>query len=264
MALSLVFPNRDELGKAKQLLNRLCYEYHEVNSLAHLDEAAVPFLVVRENGSEAVHTLLQAKVALSGRVEYRPPLEDVDQGLPCPPEGQEDIVGRVVVMSLTPCAADPEKIRLIAHISGDLSKVMPYLNAVRRGSYNPNANTFSYIDAGRMISLFQSKIAAAKAHEVLDGYATLWRIKCWINAVWARRESIELSYESRKAINVLEIFKRLPGTNCRKCGELTCMAFAALTLQGKHGIAECRPVFENGEYPQLLPPLQQIADGYGL
>jgi hypothetical protein len=214
MALSIVFPNQDELGKAKEFLSRLGYEYQEINRLRELGGIRVPFLVLQGGGNEAVHSILQARIALCGRVEYRPPLEGAVQDLPTPPEAA--------------------------------------------------GHTFSYMEGGRMISLFRSKIAVAKAHEVVDGYATLWGIKCWINDVWARRHNIERCYESRREISVIEIFKRLPGTNCEKCGELTCLAFAALILQGKHRLSECRPVFEDGQYPNLLPPLQQIADGYGL
>ncbi len=259
-----MFPNREELARAKGVLVGLGYEYQEINLPEVLEGLAVPFLVLQKDVSEAVHALMKARASLSGRVRYRPYMEDVADGLPEPVPQHQDKVGNVVVMSVGPCMADPEKIRLISHISGDIGKVMPYLNAVRRGSYNPSGNTFSYMDGGRMISLLRTKIAVAKAHEVFDGYATLWRIKSWINNIWERRDALEPSYESGKEITVLEIFKHLPGNNCKKCGELTCMVFAALTLQGKHRILECRPVFEEGEYPGLLPPVQQIADGYGI
>ena len=39
--------------------------------------------------------------------------------------------------------------------------------------------------------------------------------------------------------NTMEIFKLLDKSNCRKCGEPTCLAFAAAVYQGKHTIEEC-------------------------
>jgi len=39
--------------------------------------------------------------------------------------------------------------------------------------------------------------------------------------------------------NVMEILKLLDKSNCRKCGEKTCMAFAAAVLNGKRLLHEC-------------------------
>jgi Domain of unknown function (DUF3786)/Putative Fe-S cluster len=39
--------------------------------------------------------------------------------------------------------------------------------------------------------------------------------------------------------NVMEIFKLLDKSNCRKCKEKTCMAFAAAVYQGRRQIEEC-------------------------
>ena len=39
--------------------------------------------------------------------------------------------------------------------------------------------------------------------------------------------------------NAMEIFKLLDKSNCRKCNEKTCLAFAAAVFQGKRQIEEC-------------------------
>lgn len=52
--------------------------------------------------------------------------------------------------------------------------------------------------------------------------------------------------------NVIEILNLLEKSNCKKCGEKTCMVFAAAVLQGKKQLGDC---------PQL--PREQVAQ-YGL
>ncbi len=42
--------------------------------------------------------------------------------------------------------------------------------------------------------------------------------------------------------NVLEIFQLLPKSNCRKCGEKTCMAFAGAVFLGRRRLRECPEV----------------------
>jgi hypothetical protein len=42
-----------------------------------------------------------------------------------------------------------------------------------------------------------------------------------------------------QSTNPLEIFKLLDGSNCKKCRELTCMAFAAAVFKGQKQLTEC-------------------------
>ena len=72
-----------------------------------------------------------------------------------------------------------------------------------------------------MVSLFRDRVAIAKADDIVDAWASLERLRCLVNDVWARRDEIEPSFETRRRPPALEIYKRLPGTNCRECGEAT-------------------------------------------
>jgi len=198
----------------------------------------------------------------SGWVEYRPariaiPTEQ-------PPAFAEDVFGEAAIMVLAPCVADVTKIRLIAHIPGDLTEVFPYLNTeMRQASYNRHAPTFTYMDSYRMVSLYPRRITIAKADELVDAWRTLEAIRRQVNEVWARRREIEPSYEMRERPPALEIFKRLPRTNCRACGEATCLAFAVQVWQGRRLPRECRPVFE-GEHARLKDALVEICAGLGV
>jgi ArsR family metal-binding transcriptional regulator len=167
-------------------------------------------------------------------------------------------------MVLAPCIADPQKIRLIAHISGNMEEAFPYLNSdMREGCYNRDGKTFSFIDGYRMISLYPQRISIAKADDIVDGWRMLEKIRCRVNEVYSRRDSIEPSYEMRKKPPALEIYKRLPGTNCRMCGQKTCMAFALTLWSGNAKPDQCAPIF-NGEYPHLKDAFLEICAGIGL
>ena len=54
-----------------------------------------------------------------------------------------------------------------------------------------------------------------------------------INAVWERRHELSAATAARRAPRWLDILTMLPQTNCKQCGEATCMAFAAGLLQQK-------------------------------
>lgn len=82
------------------------------------------------------------------------------------------------------------------------------------------------------------------------------------NEIWARRTEIEPSYERREKPPALEIYKRLPKTNCGTCGQKTCLAFAVAVYMGNVPVAKCRPVF-GGQFSHLKDALIEICAGLG-
>jgi ArsR family metal-binding transcriptional regulator len=176
----------------------------------------------------------------------------------------EDVFGQATIMVLAPCIADAAKIRLIAHVRGDLTEVFPYLNAeMRQASYNKDGPNLTFMDSYRMVSLYPSRIAVAKADEIVDGWRVLEMIRRRDNDVWSRRSRIEPSYERRAKPPALEIYYRLPKTNCRACGQKTCMAFALSLWSGNAAPSQCKPVFD-GEAAYLKPALVEICAGLGI
>lgn len=75
----------------------------------------------------------------------------------------------------------------------------------------------------------------------------------FLNDMEAQKKNIRPNYDQIKPIPIIDILKILPKTNCRKCGYLTCMAFAAAIMKGKSGIDKCPglalPISENAVYP---------------
>jgi len=169
-------------------------------------------------------------------------------------------------MVLGPCVADETKIRLIAHLKGDLGPVLPYLNAViPQASYSPTAEILTFMEGYRMIALYRRRITIAKADEIVDGWLTLERIRRIVEHTWAGRSQIEPSFEIRKRPPAIEIFKRLPRTNCGRCGEPTCLAFAMRLWTGESSVGRCLPVFEEGgAASHLKEALIEICAGMGL
>jgi ArsR family metal-binding transcriptional regulator len=197
----------------------------------------------------------------SGWVEYRQATIGIPDG--DPRHFPEDIFGTASVMVLSPCVADETKIRLIAHITGDMTGVFPYLNAEMRGAcYNENGPMLTFMDGHRMITIYARRIAVAKADEIVDAWRTLEKIRCLANDVHARRATIEPLYVMRKKPPALEIFKRLPGTSCGQCGQKTCMAFALTLWNGTSKPSMCRPIFEGG-YTHLKDVFLEICVGLG-
>ena len=68
------------------------------------------------------------------------------------------------------------------------------------------------------------------------------------------------------ALKALDIFKNLPKTNCKKCGNPTCLAFAMKLAQKKASLDECPDVSEAGKAAlegASVPPIRLVTIGSG-
>ena len=256
------FPSRAEFEKACAYLNSAGGRYEIVSPLPGYGCVGVPALVV---GQEERTSLIIADTdapVCSGWVEFRPATLTVPASMPL--DFAADIFGRCGIMVLAPCVADEVRIRLVAHISGDLGPVMPYLNATKAsGLYCPDGPTFTFMEGARMISLYSRRVTVAKADEIVDAWRTLEQVRVWVNEVWQRRETITPCHEMRHRPPALEVYKRLPGTNCRACGEKTCLAFALRLWKAEVSPAQCEPIFA-GQFGHLRPALLSICAGLGV
>lgn len=68
------------------------------------------------------------------------------------------------------------------------------------------------------------------------------------------------------ALTAMDIFKLLPRTNCRKCGQPTCLAFAMLIAQKRAKLEECPDVSQDAKDKlgaAAAPPIQLVTIGAG-
>lgn len=128
-------------------------------------------------------------------------------------------VKEIAIGHILPCSADPEKIRFIASIDRDISEFLPYLNAILKGViYNHNGHTLTIRKEGRLI-LHPRKIAGGKIIDEDDARKILEWLKGLLNYCYENKDKIKPNFERRQRLNAIDIYKLLPGTNCKKCGQ---------------------------------------------
>jgi len=143
-----------------------------------------------------------------------------------------------------PCLADPMKIRVIADISDEIHEVFPYLNATLKGCiYNHPANTLTIKKDGKLFTLHAQHITLAKLEDEKEAEEILGWLKNLINETYENRNRIEPNFSKGEELKALDIFKLLPGTSCKKCGELTCLAFAVKLVGRDTEITKCDLLF---------------------
>jgi len=114
-----------------------------------------------------------------------------------------------------------------AHLDEDVGEVLPFLNAFLGGhTYIKDPPSVTLKVQGKLITVHSKKIAINALKNEKEATKIIEWLKKEINAAWENRDEIEPSYESAPIPKIFEILKRLPRTNCRECGQTTCMVFA--------------------------------------
>ena len=59
-------------------------------------------------------------------------------------------------------------------------------------------------------------------------------------------------------LSAFQVFQLLPKTNCKKCDESGCMAFAVKVIGRQIELEKCTPLFEEKAYEKQLKKLQEL------
>jgi len=141
------------------------------------------------------------------------------------------------------CMPGAMSVQCFAHLNQDVSEALPFLNAELGGfTYLKDPPSVTFRLHGKLLTVHSKKIAVnalkdeAEARKIID-----W-MKHEINNAWEQRHSITARYEGMPRPQVLQILKCLPKTNCRECGEPTCMVFATRVAEGAKASDDCPPM----------------------
>lgn len=138
------------------------------------------------------------------------------------------------------CNPGFQSLHCIAHLEQDISMVLPYLNAILGGfEYFKDPPAVTFRVHGKIITAHSRKIAVNALKDEEEADKILEWLQREINEAWEKRDEIEPRYEGAPKPKVFDILKLLPRTNCRECGQPTCMVFATLVAQGVKGPEDC-------------------------
>ncbi len=138
------------------------------------------------------------------------------------------------------CMPGAQTFHCHAHLDQNIKDVLPYLNAELGGSsYTSDPPSVTFQIHGKLITIHPDKIAMNVMQDEEEAEKILQWLKRTINDTWERRDRIEPSFESASKPLLIEVLKLLPKTNCRECGEATCMVFAARAVEGVKDEKDC-------------------------
>ncbi len=157
-----------------------------------------------------------------------------------------------------PCDYSRETVNAIGHITGDISPVFPYLNAVIPGAeYQPAGKVLRFKWEGHVVTLRPDEMAAGGFNDADEAVDFLARLQKLINDTWERRHTIQPSEVQRKRLVATDVYRLLPRTNCKACGQPTCFTFAAKLTMGEVTLEAC-PVLTEPQFAAQRAKLEEM------
>lgn len=165
----------------------------------------------------------------------------------------------ITLTKTLPCLAEPGKIIVIGKPDRSLDVVIPYL-ATLPGiiAYNPETLTLTFRRQPGFLTLYPDKVYITQVRDVDIGLEVLAALKDAINTTWEKREELVAMTAARRAPRWLDILTLLPQTNCKQCGEATCMAFAAALIQQSRILIDCIPLVSDPAFSDRRATLEAI------
>jgi ArsR family metal-binding transcriptional regulator len=149
----------------------------------------------------------------------------------------------IMLIKSLPCLAEPGKIIIIGKPDRSLVDVIPYL-ATLPGiiAYNPDTCTLTFQRQPGFLTISPDKVYITQVRDPEEGLTLLNSLKEAVNATWDHRYHLKPAAKKKQAPRHLDIFALLPQTNCKQCGEATCLAFAVSIILQKRSLEECLPL----------------------
>ncbi len=156
-----------------------------------------------------------------------------------------------------PCLAEPGRIIVHGRPNRLLDEVIPYL-ATLPGviAYNPFTCILTFRRQPGFMTLHVDKVYITQVKDGAEGLELLQALKDAINTVWDNRAALSPVTNLRSAPHHLDIWSLLPRTNCKKCGEFSCLAFAVGLVKGQRALDECPPLLADAMFEERRTTLK--------
>lgn len=145
------------------------------------------------------------------------------------------------------CLAEPGKIIIVGTPSISLENVLPYLaNLPGVIGYKPDLKILTFRRKSGFMTLYPEEVIFTQVTDNEEGEKLFASLVEAINTTWESRDELEAVTTQKKPTRHLDIYTLLPKTNCKACGENTCLAFASKLFMHEIKLDACTPLYADG------------------
>jgi DNA-binding CsgD family transcriptional regulator/ArsR family metal-binding transcriptional regulator len=139
------------------------------------------------------------------------------------------------------------------HIQNNISFLFPYINEILPGAqYYSVPQYIKFKLADHLCALYPNEGIFAPVKNHIDAVDYLRTLLKFIQKTFQNQTTITPNDREYTPVSAVDIYKLLPGSNCRECGFQTCMAFAAALARQQTSLLKCpyleRPIEEKSTF----------------
>lgn len=110
----------------------------------------------------------------------------------------------------------------------EISRLFPYINAEIKGAqYYSKPEFIKFLFDDHLCALYPQEGAFTPVADHWEAVEFLRKLLDFLVDLEERQETISPNFRRYKPVSPMDIFRLLPGSNCKDCGYPTCLAFAA-------------------------------------
>ncbi|SMC18724.1 Metal-binding trascriptional regulator, contains putative Fe-S cluster and ArsR family DNA binding domain [Desulfacinum hydrothermale DSM 13146] len=156
------------------------------------------------------------------------------------------------------CMPQSDHYNVVMGLHQSIDELLPYLAAVLPAcSYAHGTGVINLMDEGHIVAIYGDRITITDVTGLEDAESWCERYMARIRDVKRRKDAIQPVERRQVSLTVMDIYRRLPKTNCGACGDLTCMAFAARVFRRQVPFGACPEVPR--EAPETLAFMEELA-----
>jgi len=145
------------------------------------------------------------------------------------------------------CSPEIGRWDALVNLDSDIGHVYPYLNAVLPSvQYDHDGQVLVLQEQGQWYAFRPREIRIANVADLAQAQQIVSKLAEKVNTIWRQRDDIVPRFTQRKLASVMDIIMLLPRTNCRQCGYLSCMAYAADLRKAGTRVDACLPLLQPG------------------
>ena len=160
----------------------------------------------------------------------------------------EAFVKKIDIKEITPCTADPNRIKFLAQADKPLGEVLPVLYlSIPNAKYSEKLEALSYRYKQHLVTMFSTgRIGMTYVKDRNEAEQLIEEAKNLINRAFlylkTHGKPTSQLIDAKKELDPMKIYEKLPKTNCRECGEQGCFAFATKLLNSEKSLQDCPPM----------------------
>lgn len=160
-----------------------------------------------------------------------------------------------------PCSPGAVTFTAVATLPVNIAAALPYLNAILAGAiYQPAAHALIWRQGRHTLAFHPRQIAASNVEDRERARQLIEAMIQLVNETWGRRAAIAPDVTTHQRPTPVALYRYLPRTNCRLCGQQTCFNFALRLVTGEADPETCPPLAAPDQAPNLAA-LQALLSG---